>query len=76
MNRAFYGRYARYLWKAAGIGNLHALVKRDIAYKKKGIIFQLSLPAESERFELSLPFWSKHTFQACSLNRSDNSPFV
>ena len=31
--------------------------------------------AESERFELSVQFCRTHTFQACSLNHSDNSPF-
>ena len=30
--------------------------------------------AEREGFEPSIPFWSIHTFQACSLNRSDISP--
>ena len=34
----------------------------------------LSLSAETEGFEPSIPFRGIHTFQACSLNHSDNSP--
>ena len=30
--------------------------------------------AEREGFEPSVRFWRTHTFQACSLNRSDTSP--
>ncbi len=36
----------------------------------------LSLSAESERFELSIHFWHIHTFQTCSFGHSDNSPVV
>jgi site-specific DNA recombinase len=35
----------------------------------------LSLLAESEGFEPSIPFRGIHTFQACSFNHSDNSPY-
>ena len=31
-------------------------------------------PAERAGFEPAVPFWSTHTFQACSLNHSDISP--
>ena len=30
--------------------------------------------AERAGFEPAVPFWSTHTFQACSLNHSDISP--
>ena len=30
--------------------------------------------AETARFELAIPFWGIHTFQACSFNHSDTSP--
>ena len=30
--------------------------------------------AETMRFELMIPFWGIHTFQACSFNHSDKSP--
>ena len=33
-----------------------------------------SLSAERAGFEPAVPFWSTHTFQACSLNHSDISP--
>jgi hypothetical protein len=33
------------------------------------------LLAESKGFEPLIPFWSIHTFQACSFDRSDNSPY-
>src|SRR5258705_6782701 len=32
-------------------------------------------PAETEGFEPSIPFRGIHTFQACSFNHSDKSPF-
>ncbi len=32
--------------------------------------------AEREGFEPSIGFWPIHTFQACSFNRSDTSPFT
>ena len=31
--------------------------------------------AEGKRFELLIPFWSIHTFQACSIDHSDSLPF-
>ncbi len=33
-----------------------------------------ALSAEREGFEPSIPFWSIHTFQACSFDHSDTSP--
>ena len=42
----------------------------DIKKAPDGAFFYL---AESEGFEPSIPF-GIHTFQACSFNRSDNSP--
>ena len=35
----------------------------------------LILHAEKEGFEPSIPFWGIHTFQACSFDHSDTSPF-
>ena len=32
--------------------------------------------AETARFELAIPFWGIHTFQACSFNHSDTSPYL
>ena len=32
--------------------------------------------AETVRFELTIPFWSIHTFQACSFDHSDTSPLA
>ena len=32
--------------------------------------------AERAGFEPAVPFWSTHTFQACSLNHSDISPIM
>ena len=31
--------------------------------------------AESQGFEPWIPFWGIHTFQACSFDHSDSSPF-
>jgi hypothetical protein len=42
--------------------------------KKTLLITGFSCLAESKRFELLIPFRGIHAFQACSLNRSDNSP--
>ena len=33
------------------------------------------ITAETEGFEPSIPFGGIHTFQACSFNHSDKSPF-
>ena len=38
------------------------------------LIKLLYLSAERAGFEPAVPFWSTHTFQACSLNHSDISP--
>ena len=39
------------------------------------VLIKLSiLSAERAGFEPAVPFWSTHTFQACSLNHSDISP--
>ena len=40
------------------------------------VLIKLSyvFPAERAGFEPAVPFWSTHTFQACSLNHSDISP--
>ena len=32
--------------------------------------------AERKGFEPLVPFWSTHTFQACSFDHSDISPFL
>ena len=41
------------------------------------VLFKLSyLSAERAGFEPAVPFWSTHTFQACSLNHSDISPVL
>lgn len=53
-----------------------ARLSGDLSLMKKGLIHFLlgkSLSAETERFELSLPF-GKHAFQACSFGHSDKSP--
>jgi hypothetical protein len=51
--------------------------------KRKGVMKRLKQPhnalfeqkiAESKRFELLIHFWRIRTFQARSLNHSDNSP--
>jgi hypothetical protein len=39
-----------------------------------GICTILKNLAESQGFEPWIPFWSIHTFQACSFDHSDNSP--
>ena len=38
-------------------------------------LFTFCIFAERAGFEPAVPFWSTHTFQACSLNHSDTSPF-
>ena len=41
------------------------------------VLIKLSnLSAERAGFEPAVPFWSTHTFQACSLNHSDISPVL
>ena len=57
---------------------LIADVAKDSGEKKKGtnkILPCLSPSAETEGFEPSIPFRGIHTFQACSFNHSDKSPF-
>ena len=46
-------------------------------YKKKrrGGKRSRKILAERARFELAVPFWGTHTFQACPFNHSGTSPF-
>ena len=54
---------------------LYKCLKMNCGYvkKKEDLLFKKILFAERKGFEPSIPFWSIHTFQACSFNHSDTS---
>ncbi len=63
-------------WREIKIFVYYGSVKLMIEDIKKGCQLSLTTSFSAERvgFEPTVPFWSTHTFQACSFDHSDISP--
>jgi hypothetical protein len=44
--------------------------------QKKPVNYSFTGFAEKMRFELTVPFWGTHAFQACLFNHSSTSPWL
>ena len=62
---AYLAETARFAWTS----KLACFSSENIFFKNASEL------AETARFELAIPFWGIHTFQACSFNHSDTSPY-